>query len=184
MIGFPRPSCSCPLIASSDPMPRGVPRPSQPRPVLRVFGRLSPRQVDGSPYLPCCQPGFRWLSHGWWLRVIVDVGWIAARSGRSLLAAMRKQKAELRALSRSDVRGESNLEQTILLTLEGWTSLETAKAFSIMHRRCGTGYDGSASAAHTYVRTYEKLSRTVAASACALVRRKLPSNRSPALSQP
>jgi len=37
----------------------------------------------------------------------------------------------LRALSRSDVRGEADRSRAILLTLQGWTSLEVAEAFGV-----------------------------------------------------
>ena len=45
-------------------------------------------------------------------------------AGRSSLVATRKQEAELRALSRSDVRGEADRARAILLILQGWTSPE------------------------------------------------------------
>jgi len=52
-------------------------------------------------------------------------------AGRSPLVASTEQKAELRALSRSDVRGEADRARAILLTLQGWTSLEVAEAFGV-----------------------------------------------------
>jgi transposase len=52
-------------------------------------------------------------------------------AGRSSLAATGEQEAALRALSRSDVRGEADRARAILLTLQGWTSLEVAEAFSV-----------------------------------------------------
>ena len=47
------------------------------------------------------------------------------------MAATGEQEAALRALSRSDVRGEADRARAILLTLQGWTSLEVAEAFSV-----------------------------------------------------
>ena len=52
-------------------------------------------------------------------------------AGRSSLVATREQEAELRALSRSDVRGEADRARAILLTLQGWTSPEVAEAFGV-----------------------------------------------------
>ena len=52
-------------------------------------------------------------------------------AGRSPLVATAGQEAELRALSRSDVRGEADRARAILLTLQGWTSLEVAEAFGV-----------------------------------------------------
>jgi len=52
-------------------------------------------------------------------------------AGRSSLVASAEQEAELRALSRSDVRGEADRARAILLTLQGWTSLEVAEAFGV-----------------------------------------------------
>ena len=52
-------------------------------------------------------------------------------AGRSSLAATREQEAELRALSRSDVRGEADRARAILLTLQGWTSGQVAEAFGV-----------------------------------------------------
>jgi len=52
-------------------------------------------------------------------------------AGRSPLVATRKQKAELRALSRSDVRGEADQARAVLLTLQGWTSVQLAEAFGV-----------------------------------------------------
>ena len=52
-------------------------------------------------------------------------------AGRSSLVATAEQEAELRALSRSDVRGEADRARAILLTLQGWTSLEVAEAFGV-----------------------------------------------------
>ncbi len=37
----------------------------------------------------------------------------------------------MRALSRSDVRGEADRARAILLILQGWTSLEVAEAFGV-----------------------------------------------------
>jgi len=37
----------------------------------------------------------------------------------------------LRALSRSDVRGEADRARAILLTFQGWTSLKVAEAFGV-----------------------------------------------------
>ena len=44
---------------------------------------------------------------------------------------MAEQKAALQELSRSDVRGEADRARAILLTLQGWTSLELAEAFGV-----------------------------------------------------
>jgi len=52
-------------------------------------------------------------------------------AGRSPLVATAEQEAELRALSRSDVRGEADRARAILLTLQGWTSGEVAEAFGV-----------------------------------------------------
>ena len=52
-------------------------------------------------------------------------------SGRSPLVATAEQEAELWALSRSDVRGEADRARAILLTLEGWTSVQLAKVFGV-----------------------------------------------------
>jgi hypothetical protein len=47
------------------------------------------------------------------------------------LVATAEQEAELRALSRSDVRGEADRARAILLTLQGWTSVQLAEAFGV-----------------------------------------------------
>ena len=52
-------------------------------------------------------------------------------AGRSLLVATAKEEGELRALSRSEVRGEADRARAILLTLQGWTSPEVAEAFGV-----------------------------------------------------
>ncbi len=52
-------------------------------------------------------------------------------AGRSSLVATAEQEAELRVLSRSDVRGEADRARAILLTLQGWTSIEVAEAFGV-----------------------------------------------------
>ncbi len=52
-------------------------------------------------------------------------------AGRSSLVATAEQEAELRALSRSDVRGEADRARAILLTLQGWTSVQLAEAFGV-----------------------------------------------------
>ena len=52
-------------------------------------------------------------------------------SGRSSLVATAEQEAELRVLSRSDVRGEADRARAILLTLQGWTSGEVSEAFGV-----------------------------------------------------
>jgi hypothetical protein len=44
---------------------------------------------------------------------------------------MAEQKAELRVLSRSDVRGEADRARAILLTPQGWASGEVAEAFGV-----------------------------------------------------
>lgn len=50
-------------------------------------------------------------------------------AGRSRLSATPEQVVELKVLSRSEVRGEADRARAILLTLEGWTSVELSKAF-------------------------------------------------------
>lgn len=66
-------------------------------------------------------------------------------AGRSPLVASAGQEAELRALSRSDVRGETDRARAILLTLRGWTSLDVTEALGVTPgvvrhwQRCGTG---------------------------------------------
>ena len=52
-------------------------------------------------------------------------------AGRSPLVATAEQEAELRVLSRSDVRGEADRARAILLTLQGWTSIEVSEAFGV-----------------------------------------------------
>jgi transposase len=47
------------------------------------------------------------------------------------LVASAEQEAELRALSRSDVRGEADRARAILLTLQGWTGVQLAEAFGV-----------------------------------------------------
>jgi len=52
-------------------------------------------------------------------------------AGRSPLAATAEREAGLRVLSRSDARGEADRARAILLTLQGWTSIEVAEAFGV-----------------------------------------------------
>ncbi len=52
-------------------------------------------------------------------------------SGRSSLVATVEQKAALQELAGSEVRGEADRARAILLTLQGWTSLEVAEAFGV-----------------------------------------------------
>jgi transposase len=52
-------------------------------------------------------------------------------AGRSPLVATAEQEAELRALSRSDVRSEADRARAVLLTLQGWTSVQLAEAFGV-----------------------------------------------------
>lgn len=52
-------------------------------------------------------------------------------AGRSPLVVSAEQEAELRVLSRSDVRCEADRPRAILLTLQGWTSLVVAGAFGV-----------------------------------------------------
>jgi transposase len=47
------------------------------------------------------------------------------------LVATAEQEAELRVLSRSDVRGEADRARAILLTLQGWTSIEVSEALGV-----------------------------------------------------
>ena len=70
-------------------------------------------------------------------------------AGRSPLVATAEQEAELRALSRSDVRGEADRSRAILLTLQGWTSLEVAEAFGVTPEAVRHWWGGSASAGWT-----------------------------------
>ena len=51
--------------------------------------------------------------------------------GRSPLVATAEQKAALQELSQSDVRGEADRARAILLTLQGWTSVQLAEAFGV-----------------------------------------------------
>lgn len=48
------------------------------------------------------------------------------------MVARAEQKADLRTLLRSDLRGEAERARAILLTLPGWTSLEVAEALGVM----------------------------------------------------
>jgi len=50
-------------------------------------------------------------------------------AGRSRLSATPEQVAALKVLSRSEVRGEADRARSILLTLDGWTSVELSEAF-------------------------------------------------------
>ena len=50
-------------------------------------------------------------------------------SGRSSLAASAEQKAALRVLAGSSVRGEADRARAVLLTLAGWTAGEIGEAF-------------------------------------------------------
>ena len=52
-------------------------------------------------------------------------------SGRSPLVATVEQKAALQELAGSEVRGEADRARAIVLTLQGWTSLEVAEAFGV-----------------------------------------------------
>jgi transposase len=52
-------------------------------------------------------------------------------AGRSRLTATPAQVSALRELARSDGRGEADRARAILLTLEGWTSVELAQAFGV-----------------------------------------------------
>ena len=68
-------------------------------------------------------------------------------AGRSRLAVSSEQKAALKALARSDIRGEADRARAILLTIEGWTSVEIAAAFgvtadSVRHWRHGFASGG------------------------------------------
>ncbi len=49
-------------------------------------------------------------------------------AGRSRLSATPEQVAALKVLSRSEVRGEADRARSILLTLDGWTSVELSEA--------------------------------------------------------
>lgn len=52
-------------------------------------------------------------------------------SKRSQVAASEEQKAELRALSRSERRDEADRARAILLSLDGWTGEEIGSAFGV-----------------------------------------------------
>lgn len=52
-------------------------------------------------------------------------------AGRSRLTATPAQVVALRELARSDIRGEADRARAILLTLDGWTSVELAQAFGV-----------------------------------------------------
>ena len=52
-------------------------------------------------------------------------------AGRSRLTATPAQVPALRELARSDIRGEADRARAILLTLDGWTSVELAQAFGV-----------------------------------------------------
>ena len=52
-------------------------------------------------------------------------------SGRSPLSATAAQKAALRELAGSEVRGEADRARAVLLTLSGWTSVQLAEAFGV-----------------------------------------------------
>ena len=52
-------------------------------------------------------------------------------AGRSRLTATPAQAVALRELARSDIRGEADRARAILLTLDGWTSVELAQAFGV-----------------------------------------------------
>ncbi len=47
------------------------------------------------------------------------------------MVATAEQKAALQELAGSEVRGEADRARAILLTLQGWTSLEVAEAFGV-----------------------------------------------------
>lgn len=52
-------------------------------------------------------------------------------AGRSRLTATPAQVVALRELARSAIRGEADRARAILLTLDGWTSVELAQAFGV-----------------------------------------------------
>lgn len=52
-------------------------------------------------------------------------------AGRSRLKATPEQVAALKALSRSEVRGEADRARAILLTLAGWTGVALAPVFGV-----------------------------------------------------
>jgi transposase len=52
-------------------------------------------------------------------------------AGRSRLTATPAQVLALRELARSAIRGEADRARAILLTLDGWTSVELAQAFGV-----------------------------------------------------
>jgi transposase len=52
-------------------------------------------------------------------------------AGRSRLSATPEQVTALKALARSDICGEADRARAMLLTLEGWTSVELADVFGV-----------------------------------------------------
>lgn len=52
-------------------------------------------------------------------------------AGRSRLTANAMEVRGLKELARSEVRGEADRARAILLTLEGWTSVDLAQAFGV-----------------------------------------------------
>ena len=52
-------------------------------------------------------------------------------AGQSPVAATEEQRRTLRALSRSQDRGEADRARAIVLTLSGWTSGQIAQAFGV-----------------------------------------------------
>ncbi len=52
-------------------------------------------------------------------------------AGRSRLTAKATDVVALRELARSEIRGEADRARAILLTLEGWTSVDLGRAFGV-----------------------------------------------------
>ena len=60
-------------------------------------------------------------------------------AGKSTLTADAAEQATLRALSKSEQRGEADRARAILLTLEGRKAEEIAAVLGCTSARCGTG---------------------------------------------
>lgn len=68
-------------------------------------------------------------------------------AGRPQVVATTEQREELRSLAASSDRGEADRARSILLSLDGWSSLRIAEAFavrpdSVRHWRWTFGCDG------------------------------------------
>jgi transposase len=61
----------------------------------------------------------------------LDSHWVVTMASGSSLRATDEQKGALVELARSDVGGEADRVRAMLLTLAGWTSVQTAEAFGV-----------------------------------------------------